>query len=68
MASFEALAYIVYMREGYSFSLVCTFSLIINNFEVKVDVQKGALRSTKQIHGRCASVIEFTFSFIVVIW
>ena len=36
--------YIVYIRERYCFSLVCTFKKVIKNFEVKVDVQKGPLR------------------------
>ena len=43
----EAVAYIVYirdmyffLRERYSFSLVCTFTKAIKNFEVNVNVQK----------------------------
>ena len=36
--------YIVYIRDRYYFSLVCTFRKAINFFEVKVDVQKGSLR------------------------
>ena len=36
---FEALAYIVYIRERYNFPLVCTLKKAIKNFEVKVDVQ-----------------------------
>ena len=41
---FEALVYIVYIKESYIFSLVCTFKKTTKNFEVKVDVQKWALR------------------------
>ena len=33
------------IRERYYFSLVCTFRKTMKNFEVKVNVQKGALRS-----------------------
>ena len=36
--------YIVYIRERYCFSLVCTFQKAIKNFEVNVDSQKGAPR------------------------
>ena len=36
--------YIVYRRERYYFSLVCTFKKAIKNFVVKVDVLKGAPR------------------------
>jgi hypothetical protein len=35
---FEALAYIIYKRERYYFSLVCTLKKAIKIFEVKVDV------------------------------
>jgi hypothetical protein len=35
--------YIVYIRERYYFSLVCTFKAI-KNFEVKVDALKGTPR------------------------
>ena len=38
---FEALAYMVYIREKYHFSLVCTSRKAIISFEVKIDVQKG---------------------------
>ena len=41
--------YIIYIRERYYFSLVCTFNKAIKNFEVKVDVQKGALRFREKI-------------------
>ena len=33
--------YIIYIREGYYFSLMCNFKKANANFEVKVDVQKG---------------------------
>ena len=38
--------YIAYKRERlfFSFLVVCTFKKGIKNFEVKVDVQKGALK------------------------
>ena len=43
--SFEALAYKVNIRERFLFfSLVCAFKKAIKNFEVNVDVQKGALK------------------------
>jgi hypothetical protein len=38
---FEALAYIVYIRERHGFFVVWTFKEIIQKFEVKVDAQKG---------------------------
>ena len=37
----EALADIVYIRERYDFTLVCTSRKAIKFFEVKVDIQKG---------------------------
>ena len=40
--NFEAIVYIIYKREGYSFSLMYTFEKAIKNFEVKIDVQKGS--------------------------
>jgi hypothetical protein len=36
--------YIIYIRERYYFSLEYTYNNVIKNVEVKVDVQKGALR------------------------
>jgi hypothetical protein len=41
---FEALAYIIYVRERYCSPLACAFTKAIANFEIKVDVQKGTLR------------------------
>ena len=38
----EALTYIVYIMERYYFSLVCTSRKVIDFFEVKIDIQKGA--------------------------
>ena len=48
MVLFEALAYIIYVREGYYFSLVCTFKKVINNFILKVDVQKRTVGFRKK--------------------
>ena len=59
--------YIVYIRERYSFSLVCTSKNSIKFYEVKVDVQKGALSFREKIDNRHVSFIHFTFSFIVFI-
>ena len=39
---FEALVYIVFIREKYCFPLVHTFKKVIKNFKLKVDVQKGS--------------------------
>ena len=42
MGTSEALVYIVYIKgELFVLSLVCTFEKAINNFGVKIDVQKG---------------------------
>jgi hypothetical protein len=41
---FKALACIIYIRERYFFSLVCTFKKATKNFEVKVDEQKRGPR------------------------
>ena len=38
----------VYIRETYCFSVVCIFKHAIDSFEVKVDVQMGALRFIDQ--------------------
>ena len=65
---YEALAYILYIREGYYFSLICTSERANNFFEVMVDVHKGFLRFREEIDYRCVNFIHFTFSFIVVIW
>ena len=40
--------YIVYIKERYLFSLVCTFRKAIKNFEAKVNVQNMALRFREQ--------------------
>ena len=55
----------MYIREGYHFSLVCTFSLAIENFEVKVDLlkKKMALRFRGRIDNRCVSFIQFIVSY-----
>jgi hypothetical protein len=59
--------YIVYIRERYSFSLVCTFQKAIENVEVKINVQKMSLRVRGKFGNRCASSIQFTYSCIVII-
>ena len=40
----EALAYIIYTRRRYYFSLVCTCKRAIQSSKVRVDVQKSPLR------------------------
>ena len=65
---FEALAYIMYTKERYCFSLLCTLIKVIKNIEVKVDVQKGALRYREKFDNRLVRFIQFAFSSIVVIW
>ena len=44
---FETLAYVIYIRERYYFSLLYTIKKAVKNFEVTVDVQKGTLRLEK---------------------
>lgn len=46
---FGALAYIIYTRKRYYFSLLCTFKKAIEDFELKVDVQKGPLRFREKL-------------------
>ena len=46
----------------------CAFKKIINFFEVKVDVQKGALRIRGKVDSAFVDFIQFTFSSIVVIF
>ena len=58
---FETLVYIVYIRERYYFSLVCTFKKAIKNVEVKVDVQKGPLGFRRKAENTFVSFIQFTF-------
>jgi hypothetical protein len=59
---FEALVYVLHLRERYYFSLVCIFKkVIILFFEVKVDVQKGVVRFREKFNTRCVSFIQFTF-------
>ena len=53
--------YIVYMRERYYFSLVCTFEMVVNFFQVKVDVQKKVLRYTRKVDNICVNFIQSTF-------
>ena len=61
----KPLAYIVYIRETIFFSPMCTFRKYVKNFEVKVSVQKGALRFREKFNN---SFIQFAFPSIVVIW
>ena len=60
--------YILYARERYYFSLVCTFKMRYLDFEVIVGVQKEALRFRVSIDNRCASSIQFMFSSIIITW
>ena len=53
--------YVVYVREGYYFSLVCRVNKAIENFELKVDVQKGALRFRRKIDNGFASFIQLPY-------
>ena len=55
----------IYVREMYFFSLVCTFRKAIKNFEVKVNVQKWALRFRVRFDN---SFGQFMFSCVIVIW
>lgn len=45
----EAYAYIVYIRESYYFSVMCTFKKAIKNSKVKGRCTKGALRLSGKI-------------------
>ena len=65
---FKALEYILHIRERCYFSLVCIFKKFIKNLNPKVDVQKGTLKSREMFDNRCVSFIQFTFSFIIVMW
>ena len=58
---------VVYKKERYYFSIVCTFKKAIKYSEVKVDVQEWALSFRKK-NDRCVSFVQLTISFIVVIW
>ena len=64
----EAIVYILYTRERCYFSLVCNFTKRYWDLEVNVGVQKEALRIRVKLDNRCASSIQFMFSFIVVTW
>ena len=67
--SYVALVYIVYIRERYCFfSLVSTSKKAFKLYEVKVDVQKGALKFREKIDNKYVNFIHFTFSSIVFIW
>ena len=41
---------------------MCTFKKAIKNFEVNVDLQKGAMRFREKFDDICASFIHFTFT------
>jgi len=64
----EALAYILYLRKGHYFALVCTSRKAIKNFEVDVNVQKGALRFREKKPTLDVGFIRSMFPSIVVIW
>ena len=55
------------MRERYYCFLVCTYEKAINIVEVKIDVQKRALRFREKTNNRCVSFIQLTLSSTVVI-
>ena len=46
---FESLVCIVYIRERCYFSLVCTYTKAIKNYEVKIDVQKETLKHGEKL-------------------
>ena len=64
---FEALMYIVRIKERYYFSLECTFRKVVKGWKVKINVQRGALRFREKFDNRCVNFILFIFSFIIVI-
>ena len=47
---------IVYIKERYYYSLVCKSKKALKKFEVKVDVQKGALQFRVKLDNRCVIV------------
>ena len=65
---FEALAYIVYIRVRYHFSLESTTKMGIKNFEVKVELQKWTLQFREKNSNKCVSFIQFMLSFIIATW
>lgn len=46
------------IRERYYFSSICIFKKAIKNVEIKVDVQKWALRFRIFLDSRCVSTIQ----------
>ena len=49
------------------FSLVCTLKRLFRKIDVKVDVQKGALRFRDFFdNNRCVSFIQLKFSSVVI--
>ena len=59
---FEALAYVVYIREVLFFSLACASNKAIKFHEVKVDVQKGPRGLAKKM------TMDVLVSSIVIIY
>lgn len=51
--------HIVYIREMHCLSLLYESKMVINNFEIKVEVQKGALRFKKRNNNRCANFLYY---------
>ena len=60
--------HIVFIRKRYYFPQACTSKKVVYRFEVKVDVQKGALRLREILDSKCFSLVQFTFSFTIIIW
>ena len=54
------IIYIVYIRERCCFLLCVHLKRVVDNLEVKVDVQKGPLRFKEKIENRCPGFIQFT--------
>jgi hypothetical protein len=58
--------FIVHIGKRYCFFVVCTFREAIKNSQVKVDVQKRAMRfRDEQLDNRC---LRFMLSSIVIKW
>ena len=54
--------YIVCIRERLYLCLMCTFKNASTIFEVKVDIQKRALRTREKIDNKCAKFIQLYIS------
>jgi hypothetical protein len=46
---FEAIGYIIYIRERCCVSLVCTFRNTFKSYDVKVDIRKGSLKFREKL-------------------